>query len=551
LPGAIAVAATPARSENRNRPRRPRRFAEPFPVESKAMTRKIPLGVSDVAMVLVEAVTPVHIGAIGIYRPPRDAPDDYIPQLMRYLTTHPVRSPPWNHRLTYGDGLLGRMTPMWETRKQVDLSYHVSQYSLPPPGGTRELEKLVSRLHSQPLDMDRPLWELAVIDGLADGRFAMYQKVHHALLDGTRGMRLIASMHTDDPVVPRVPPWSQPTAPAPRRRARKQAEAPADAFTVASAIEHVSRALTNTWRAMVDKNSQLILPYSTQPSIFNVPVTRRRRVAMHELDLARVKAVGRAAGCTVNDVLLAVCGGALRRYCLRQHKALPERSLIAAVPMSVPRPEGELGNAFALIFANLGTNIVGEHERLKAVHASTLAGKDYMQAMPDWLRIFQGVLTMLPAAVSTVVPGVRPFANLVIANIAGPSTEKYFFGARLEGEFGASVIIKGNALNITCTNQIDRLCFGMVACPDTVPRLERLAAYIGESFEELDREVLDNSASEKVRKPASTKTSKSAVKKPRKKVVTKPTGPAVRKTRKTPVRKARRKVAKPLRKSSS
>jgi hypothetical protein len=165
--------------------------------------------------------------------------------------------------------------------------------------------------------------------------------------------------------------------------------------------------------------------------------------------------------------------------------------------------------------------------------------------MPDWLRIVQGVLTMLPAAVATLVPGVRPFANLVIANIAGPSTEKYFFGARLEGEFGTSVIIKGNALNITCTNQIDRLCFGMVSCPDTVPRLERLAAYIGESFGELEREVLGKSVTERARKPAPKKTSKPAVKRPRKKAATKATEPTVRRTRKTPVRKARGKVAKP------
>jgi diacylglycerol O-acyltransferase len=453
------------------------------------VTEAIALAVQDAVMVLAENLTPLHIGGITIYQRPADAPDDYIQRLIHHLMVHRVRSAPWNYRLAEGKGLLGWLSPKWEILRTVDLEAHVAHYSLPPPGSQRQLEKLVSRLHSQALDLDQPLWEFSVIDGLADGRFAIYQKVHHALVDGVRGMRLMTAMHADAAATPTLPPWALPAAPLPKRRASEDASVTAGDSTTPSALEQIQRAFTVLWSATGDKSPALILPYSAPSSVFNGPISRRRQVATHELDLGRVKAVAIAATCKVNDVLVCVCGGALRRYLQQQYKGLPESPLVAAVPMSVPRPEGQLGNALALICANLGTQLDGERERLQAVQASTVAGKAYIQSMPDWLRIAQGTLTMLPAAVGTFVPGIKPFANIVVASVKGPMSEKYFFGARLESTFGASVILQGHALNITCTNQVDRMCFCLVACPTAVPHLERLAGYIGASFAQLEREV--------------------------------------------------------------
>jgi len=451
-----------------------------------------PLNLLDLSFVLMESrQTPMHVAGLQTFMPPAGAPRDFPRQVYEYLRSFPVTAPPFNYRLR-GAGP-GRLLPAFEEVEKVDLDYHLRHSALPYPGGERELGVLVSRLHSNPMDMDRPLWEIHLIEGLRGGRFAMYGKLHHSLADGVSGVGLLN--FSEDPGKSRTPPiWAQERA----RRLRSGA-ARYGAFGVlprviidqAKALPSLLRGLAGSASAALGmKSDPDFTSLAEAPrTIFNSNVTPQRRVATQATSLARMKKIGVAAGGSVNDVLLAACSGALRRY-LAEIDQLPKKSLIASIPVALQRDASQAGgNAISFANVRMGTDIEDVRERFDLIRRSSAAGRAYLKQMSDTALIDYTVLISSPQML-TRLPGfgarVPPIYNVIISNVPGPRGKLYFLGAEMEAYYPISALAHGQALNITVMSYAGGLYFGFTACHDRVPSVQRLAVYTGEALDELE-----------------------------------------------------------------
>jgi diacylglycerol O-acyltransferase / wax synthase len=456
------------------------------------MAASKPLNLLDLSFVLMDTrQTPMHVAGLQTFLPPPGAPRDFPKQVYDYLRSFPVTAPPFNYRLR---GVRpGHLLPSFEEVEKVDLDYHLRHSALPFPGGERELGVLVSRLHSNPMDLDRPLWEIHLIEGLQGGRFAMYGKLHHSLADGVRGVGLLN--FSEDARNSRTPPiWAQER----KRKARNDAMPAGALGTLPSILATQARALPSLLRGLAGSATAALGMKSdpdftslaeTPRTIFNTNVTPQRRVATQATSLARMKAIGEAAGGSINDVLLAACGQALRRYLL-EFGELPGRSLVASVPVALPREEGEAGgNAISFANVKLGTDLEDVRERFEMIRRSSVAGRDYLKHMTSPALIAYTVLISSPQ-MFTRVPGigarVPPIYNVIISNVPGPRRKLYFLGAEMEAYYPISALAHGQALNITVMSYAGGLYFGFTACPDRVPSVQRIAVYVGEALDELE-----------------------------------------------------------------
>jgi WS/DGAT/MGAT family acyltransferase len=486
------------------------------PEKGKTMARTRPLNLLDLSFVLMETrQTPMHVAGLQTFVPPPDAPRDFAKRVYDYLRSFPVTAPPFNYRLR-GVGL-GHLMPSFEEVAKVDLDYHLRHSALPYPGGERELGVLVSRLHSNPMDMDRPLWEIHLIEGLRGGRLALYGKLHHSLADGVSGVGLLN--FSENPKSSRTPPiWAQP-----RARKSRTAATPGTQGFLPPALASQARALPNLLRglagsasaAMGMKSDPDFTSLAESPrTIFNTNITPQRRVATQMTSLARMKAIGDAAGGSVNDVLLAACGAALRRY-LAEIEQLPSRSLIGSIPVALPRDASEAGgNAISFANVRLGTDIEDVRERFEMIRRSSAAGRAYLKQMSPTALIDYTVLISSPQML-TRLPGigsrVPPIYNVIISNVPGPRGKLYFLGAEMEAYFPISALAHGQALNITVMSYAGGLYFGFTACPDRVPSVQRLAVYTGEALDEL--EAVFAGTARLRRKSARTRAAKTRAKK--------------------------------------
>ena len=454
----------------------------------------------DAAWLYVESYeTPMHVAGLQIFSPPRGAPDDYVGRMVASFKKTRHLAPPWNLKLA--GGLINWVYPGWTVDESPDLDYHVRHSGLPRPGGERELGILVSRLHSQPLDFTRPLWECHFIEGLAHGRFAVYTKMHHSLIDGVSGMRLLQKMLSTDPDRRGMP---APFAGGPPRHSRATGE-PTDETAEGSlagalaalagiageqveSLGHVGLALLKLVNAETQADDALRAPLTCPWSVVNGRITAQRRLATQSLDLADVKALAKQSGCTLNDVVLAICSAALRRFLLELH-ALPEEALTAGLPVNVRLAGDEAtGTAISFICANLATNLADPRERLAAISASTRRAKEHLQALPA-TALTHYTMTIMAPYILQILTGLggrlRPVFNVTISNVPGPDRPLYLNGARLEAMYPVSLLSHGQALNITCLSYAGRLHFGFTGCRDTLPHMQRLAVYSGEALREL------------------------------------------------------------------
>ena len=458
-----------------------------------------PLNPLDASWLMVESRdTPMHVGGLLVYELPEKAGPDYLRRMMDDFRSSKRFAPPWSYRLRK-PGLKG-LRPVWVEQESVDLEHHLRHAALPQPGGERELGQLIARLHSQPLDLSRPPWECALIEGLEDRRFALYIKMHHSLIDGISGMKLLErAMAADAASSRRLRPfWEIGT---PKKHARAAGEAPAPtaaeaAVTVAEALRGQLGTLPNVisaFASMIEswgtRSGKLSLPFDTPASILNGRITAPRRFATQQFAIARLKALAQAADATLNDVVLALCGAALRRFLLELGE-LPEKPLTAGIPVSVrPSDDDSTGNAITFIISTLGTDIEDPRERLQAIAAATRRAKEHLQELPRQALMQYTMLLMAPYTLSllTGVGGrTRPMFNITISNVPGPAEPLYFRGARLQAMYPVSLVTHGQALNITCEGYAGMLGFGFTACRDTLPHMQRLAPYSAEALEELE-----------------------------------------------------------------
>ncbi|HEV7648821.1 MAG TPA: wax ester/triacylglycerol synthase family O-acyltransferase [Actinophytocola sp.] len=436
---------------------------------------------------------PMHVGGLQLFALPDGAGPDYVSDFHRELLELADVRPLFRRRPRGPVGTVGQFA--WSNDDNLDIEYHVRHSGLPRPGRVRELLELVSRLHGTLLDRHRPMWEFTVIEGLQGNRFATYSKIHHALLDGVSALKLIQSSLSTDPDATDVRPvWSPRVRENVFDKPRRQAET--DPFTAAGRLVKDVAGLGGAAAKAVNeafREQSGTLAFQAPKSMFNVPITGARRFAAQGWPLERIKAVGRGSGATMNDVMLAMCAGALRQYML-DLGALPDRPLVAAVPMSLRARTGSEssmgGNALGLILCNMATDEPDAATRLATIHASMLKGKAAYHGMSRLQITALSAVPLIPLAIGTV-PGLTtltpPGFNVLISNVPGPREPLYWNGARMQGVYPLSIPYEGQALNITVTSYAGSLEFGLTGCRRTVPHLQRLLALLEESLQELEK----------------------------------------------------------------
>ena len=468
-----------------------------------------PLNPLDISWTQVESRdTPMHVAGLMPFILPEGASSDFLRELVADLRAVREFAAPWNYCLR-GPGLL-HPRPVWVEQEEIDLEYHVRHSALPRPGGERELGQLVARLHSQPLDLTRPPWEYHVIEGLEGGRFAVYLKMHHSLIDGISGVRLLTKSMSDDPVKSLgLPPFWSPRL---EQRDRKERKAAAP-LTLDGVLQTVVQALGSQVRSVPqlvkafasmvtpgESDPALQLPFDAPKSVMNGRVRGQRRVATQMYALDRLKEVARTAGCTLNDVVLAICGGGLRKFLLEEG-LLPDKPLTAGIPVNVRAADDEgTGTQVTFIIGTLGTDIEDPRERLDAVAASTRAAKAHFGTLPREAITQYTMLLMAPTILGMLTPiagRTRPMFNVTVSNVPGPTKPLYYRGARLEASYPISLISHGIGLNITCQSYADVIAFAFVGCRDTLPHLQNVAVYTADALAELEASVAHPAAGRK------------------------------------------------------
>ena len=456
----------------------------------------------------------MHVAGMMPFTPAPDSSPDHLRELMNELRAGATVYAPWNLKLRTPD-LLWNPLQAWTEEANVDLEYHVRRSALPSPGDERELGILVSRLHGHHVDFHRPPWEMHLIEGLERGRFALYVKIHHALVDGYSAMQILINGLSPDPddrerpLFFSIPPKERPPRPLRREQPEQPASEASDGEGHGTGINYpellgavreqygasksVVRALMNIVQSSRAGDHQLVSPLEAPRCVLNARISKSRRFATQSLPLDRMRAVAKASNGTLNDVVLAVSGASLRRYLLEQN-ALPTAPLVAMLPVAV-RAKDDLGggNAVGAILATLATDIDDPGERIARIITSTTRAKQQLQGMSKAAILQYSALLTAPSMLQ-MIPStaghLRPTFNVVISNVPGPDRPLYFRGARLEASYPMSIPVHGQALNITCNSYAGMVCFGFTGCRDTVPHLQRLAVHCREALGELERAVL-------------------------------------------------------------
>ena len=429
---------------------------------------------------------PMHVAGLQVYEPPAGAGPDYIRDIYQDLVMRDDVSRTFRKHPAELLGGIANLT--WAFDRDLDLEYHLRRSALPSPGRVRELLELTSRLHGTLLDRHRPLWESHLVEGLNDGRFAVYTKIHHALVDGVSAMLMMRRALSSDPKDRELRvPWG--TNERPSSRSKPGSSRLGELAKIAESIVGLGPSAINIIRNGL-MEQQLTLPFGAPRTIFNVPIGGARRCAAQSWPMQRVMAIKQAAGVTVNDVVLAMCGGALRAYLLEQN-ALPDKPLIAMVPVSL-RDESSSsgGNQVGALLASLATDLADPQKRLEAVSTSMRKNKEVFSQLPKLQQMALSAFNVSPLLLSGVSPALgaaAPPFNLVISNVPGSREPLYWNGARLDGNYPFSIALDGQALNITLSNNAENLDFGLVGCRRSVPSLQRLLGHLDESLADLER----------------------------------------------------------------
>lgn len=389
--------------------------------------------------------------------------------------------------------------PIWIEDPDFDIIHHVRRVSAPAPGGRRELAALVGRINSSPLDRSRPLWEAWVIEGLKQERAALVTKVHHAAVDGVTGASLLANVFD----LERDAPLKRPPPPPPSRTIPTDAELvrdavvgrlqqPAEMWRLATRTARAVRDVVRVRRdpSLPDGGTPLTAPRTN----FNGAITAQRIAAFARVPLAEIKALKNLFGCTVNDVVLAVCSGALRRY-LAGRNELPALPLIAACPISVrdDDPNNHSSNRVSAMFTSLATHIEDPTERLRAIQRATQGAKEEHNAigatmLQNWAEFAAPTTFNLASrfySAMNLADRHRPIHNLVISNVPGPPFPLYLAGAEVIAAYPLGPVMEGAGLNVTVMSYKGSVDFGLNASQNLMPDLWDLAAAVVPALEEL------------------------------------------------------------------
>lgn len=467
----------------------------------------------DTAWLLIEnRDTPMHVGALLEFTKPDGAEPDYLGRQLERMREERRIPRPWNLRPVNAP-LVGPRVPLMSEDTDIDLSYHVRHLALPQPGGQRELGILISRLHSHQLDMHRPLWEMHLIEGLGENGFAMYMKIHHSLIDGVSGMKLLLKTLSADPDGGDTPAfWTVGEGSKPGKPVDEIESSEPAGSVVGSVVESAvagASTVTGLGRAALElgasriREGDLAVPYDAPDSALGGRLGGQRRFATQQYDLEEMKSLAKASGGTLNDIVLYLSSSALRRY-LKEHGVLPSRSLTAGIPVSLREAGDEsTGTSVCIVVTELATNYGDPRERLEAIQASMSEAKNHVHSLPPAAKESYTLLLNAPFITSLLAGlGGRtpvPF-NVTVSNVPGPSEPLYFSGSRLDRLSPLSLLPHGTALNITCVSYAGTMNFGLTGARDSLPHLQRLAIYMGEELELLKEVLLEPAASPKKQK---------------------------------------------------
>ena len=457
-----------------------------------------------------------HIGALAVFDP-STAPDGEVtlPRLQNLIAERLPLVAPFRWRLA--EVPLNLDYGYWIDDPEFDLEFHVREIALAPPGTDAQLAEQVARIYGRPLDRSRPLWELYLIHGLPNDRVAVMSKIHHAVIDGISGAEIMGALFDLTPEGREPPPPLPESGDAPPSQlgmlARGILGLPRYPLRL---IGSVPRALPNidevpTLSAFPGMKAAGRVASIAQRALgrgrivgqvdltpprtsFNGRVSPHRRYAFGQLSLKDVKDLKNHYGCTVNDVVVSICAGAVRRW-LIAHDELPDEPLVAQIPVSVRREEeqGTYGNRILLMIAPLHTEIEDPVDRLLTTHESLLEMKERHRALPA--ALLQDANQFIPPALFSRAASLtfslsatragQPAWNLVVSNVPGPQFPLYMAGARMEAHYPISVITDGMGLNITVMSYCGHLDFGIVSDREQIPDVWSLIGSLGEALEEL------------------------------------------------------------------
>lgn len=459
--------------------------------------RLTPLSGLDAGFLYLEAAgPPMHVGSLMVIELPKRRGYDFRDALLNHLAERLPRAPALRRVLHAAP--LGLGHPMWAEADAIALDSHVRRRKLAGKGGQAALMRLVGKLHADVLPRDRPMWEFVVIDNVGPGLVALYSKIHHALLDGQGGIALAqALLDIEAKPKPRV---AKTPVTAPSARLRQRDLATTATRSTVRQFSNLLRALPATLKLAGDwqqsagligslRDNVLVAPRT----VFNQQVGPGRSFGAVSLPVDEVKRVARGFHVSLNDVVMAVCAGALRDLLLSVNK-LPKKPLVAAMPVSL-REAGnqDVDNQVSMVQCALATHLADPVERLLAIRASTAQIKRRVATFKGLIPTdFPGLAAPLWAAGLSrlwargrIAERLPPLANVAISNVPGPPMPLYLAGAKLRHYYPVSIVTHGLAINITVQSYAGQLEFGVTACDEVVARPEIVARAIAAAFTEL------------------------------------------------------------------
>lgn len=466
------------------------------PIDLRGHAMRLLTAVDQLFLLLESRKQPMHVGGLFLFELPADtqgADSDFVYQLVQQMQTSKVPpSFPFNQ-------VLERLL-FWKQDEDFDVEHHFRHVALPRPARVRELLMYVSKEHGRLLDRAMPLWECHVIEGIqpetenSPERFALYFKIHHSLVDGIAAMRLVQKSLSQSPTEPMtLPVWSL------MARHRNQVDALIPAGRSATRIikEQLST-IKPVFTELMDNfkhhgKDDYVGTFDAPMSILNQRISASRRIAAQSYDMQRFNDIADKLDVSMNDVILAVCSGAIRRYLLKLD-ALPNKPLIAFVPMSLRSDDSATGNQISFVLANLGTHLDNPVRRLQLIHGSMNSGKRRFRRMNQAQVINYSAIAYAWEGINLLTglfPKKQAF-NLIISNVPGAKKPLYWNGAPLKALYPASIILDGQAMNITLASYLDKVEFCITACSKLLPHVQDMLCLIEEEID-----VLENISKEK------------------------------------------------------
>lgn len=431
---------------------------------------------------------PFHVAALMVLSPPATLDKDYYRNLAESLGQLNELWPVFGRRLADPENM---RNPCWVETEDYEPSDHVTHYRLPAPGQLEDLLTLTAHAHERMLDRTRPLWEVHLIEGLQGGRFAIYFKVHHALVDGVGGLKMIREMFTPDPEGRLLH----------RTREEKKRKAH-DETSFADTLKHSVRALLDQSQGISQASTMLAnmgidsllgkkdrpqLPFSAPHSLFNEILGTRRRFIVCDLPLDGLRAIGHHYGGTINDVLVAICGSALREYLLDMC-ALPDRSLDAGLPVSIKSADAAEGNQLSFIICPFATDEKDPVKRLRRVVKTTRQAKWKLAHLSAKGSEGLATMTMIPFLLVSLTHSSQrfpPVFNAIVSNVPGAKETLYLEGSKLEQLYPLSIVTDGMGLNITAISYTKTMCLGITCAPASEPFVASLGDKILQGYQQL------------------------------------------------------------------